>query len=338
MNGDAANPSDIHMYDATAKSWSTQKVDTGNFDPASFTAILDHDTNDFYALSKDELYFVSLGTLTSANATAVSWVDVGQVPYSSSYNPVMALAQNHIHFLDVPGNEAGEADIFVIHCKFTLLLIDDGISSSIHPPTVSSYQSAPQSYPLADGSTSFPATHGQTASFFQASGVQQEFAFIPDDGSQTYVINVETNTTQALAGPTTKDASAIYAASITALVQLDSTGALEFLPYTEGDAATNAQAKWASVAAISAVAPPGSSSSASATSAAGASNSSTPSSSASSTKGSAASGSQTSTSGSAASSQTGTTTQSNDAPSLSKGSVGLGMMTAGILGLSALLF
>lgn len=336
MNGDAANPSDVHIYDATAKSWSTQKVQTGNFDPTSFNAILDHDSNDFYALSKDELYFLSLGTLTSANATAISWVDVGQAPYPSTYNPVMALAQNHVHFLDVPGNDPGEADIFVIHCKFTSLLIDDGISSSIHSPTVSSYQSAPQSYPLADGSA-FPATHGQTATFFQATGVQQEFAFIPDDGAQTYVINVESNTTQALAGPTTKDAAAIYAASITALVQLDSTGALEFLPYTEGDVATNAQAKWASVAAISAVAPPGSSSSASATSAAGASNSSTHSSSASSTKGSAASGSQTSTSGSAASSQTGASTQSNDASSLSKGSVGLGMITAGILGLSALI-
>ena len=72
---------------------------------------------------------------------------------------------------------------------------------------VSYFQPDPQSYPVNGGST-FPAAHGQTASFFQASGVQQEFAFIPDDGSATYVINVETNTTQSLAGPSTKDAKA----------------------------------------------------------------------------------------------------------------------------------
>ncbi|KAF7797074.1 hypothetical protein EIP86_008266 [Pleurotus ostreatoroseus] len=313
LNGDATNPSDIHIYDATAKSWTTQKVDTGNFDPSSFNAILDHDTNVFYALSHDELYFVDFGKLTSANATALSWVDVGKAPYPDNYDPVMALAQNHVHFLDVPGNSPGEADIFVIHYSF--------------------FQPDPQSYPLPDGSA-FPATHGQTASFFQESGVQQEFAFIPDDGSQTYVINVETNTTQALAGPTTKDANALYAASITALVQLDSTGAIQFLPYKEGDTTTNSQAKWTSVAAVSAVAPPGSSSSASATSGASNSSSASAGSSVSVTKSGASSGSQTSTSGSASSSQTGTSSQTSDAFAIAKGTFGLGMVTAGVLALS----
>ena len=46
-------------------------------------------------------------------------------------------------------------------------------------------QPAPQSF------GNFPTTHGKTASFFLDEGVQQEFAFIPDDGSATYVINVE---------------------------------------------------------------------------------------------------------------------------------------------------
>jgi hypothetical protein len=69
---------------------------------------------------------------------------------------------------------------------------------------VSYLQPQPQPY------GKFPATHGQAASFFMNSGVrsgdiiaayllntglsyqvQQEFAFIPDDGSATYVINVE---------------------------------------------------------------------------------------------------------------------------------------------------
>lgn len=90
--------------------------------------------------------------------------------------------------------------------------------------------------------------------------MQQEFAFIPDDGSATYVINVENNSTTPLAGPSTKDPKATYAASITALVQLDSTGALSFLPYKQGDASTNSAAKWSSVANVAAAVPPGSAS------------------------------------------------------------------------------
>lgn len=126
---------------------------------------------------------------------------------------------------------------------------------------VSFFQPQSQSY---SGAT-FPAVHGQATSFFQSSGVQQEFAFIPDDFSDTYVINVESNSTTTLAAPTTKDTGARYAASITALVQLDSTGAVSFIPYTQGDASTNAAAAWSSVTKITAVAPPSSSSAASGT-------------------------------------------------------------------------
>ncbi|THH32542.1 hypothetical protein EUX98_g1640 [Antrodiella citrinella] len=240
LNGDAANPSDVHIYDAGAKSWSTQTTTTGGFSPASFDAILDHDTNVFYAVSNGEMYFLDMSTLKAATSSPLPWTDVGKTPYDPTYQPVMALAQNHIHFLDVPGTPTGDAQIFVIHFSF--------------------FQPTPQAYPIAGGGT-FPAQHGQATSFFQTSDVQQEFAFLPDDGSATYVINVETNTTQSLAGPTSKDPKAIYAASITALVQLDSTGAVSFLPYTEGDASANANAAWTKVAAIAAAAPPSSSSS-----------------------------------------------------------------------------
>ena len=72
------------------------------------------------------------------------------------------------------------------------------------------------------------------------------------------MINVENNSTAPLAGPASKDPNASYAASITALVQLDSTGAVSFLPYKQGDTAANQAAKWTPVAAISAVVPPGS--------------------------------------------------------------------------------
>jgi len=242
MNGDSSSPSAVHIYDAAAKSWSTQSVTTGTFDPSSFNTILDHDTNVFYALSHGEMFFLNMEQMKAATSSPLSWTDVEKAPYDASYQPVMALAQNHIHFLDVPGTPAGDAQIFVIHFSF--------------------FQPEPQAYPLPDGSA-FPATHGQTASFFQPSDVQQEFAFIPDDGSNTFVINVETNTTQSLPGPSSKDPKAIYAASITSLVQLDSNGAVSFLPYKEGDAATNSKASWTPVANVAAAVPAGSTSSSS---------------------------------------------------------------------------
>ncbi|KAI0076535.1 hypothetical protein K474DRAFT_1684789 [Panus rudis PR-1116 ss-1] len=299
MNGDASKPSDVHIYDAAAKSWSTQSVDTGSFDPSSFNAILDHDTNVFYAVSKNELFFLDMGGLKSANSSALSWTDVGKTPYDASYQPVMALAQNHIHFLNVPNTPEGDANIFVIHFSY--------------------FQPEPQAYPLPDGSK-IPATHGQTASFFQSEGVQQEFAFIPDDGSKTYVINVETNTTQALAGPSTKDPKATYAASITALIQLDSTGAVSFLPYKQGDASTNAQAAWTKVANVAAAAPPGASSGASPS---GSGSGSTP----------AKTG--TSSASGANPSSTGASQTTNDALSLTTRGVGLITMLAGVVGLVA---
>jgi hypothetical protein len=58
-----------------------------------------------------------MGLLKAANSSALEWVDVEKAPYQSGYKPVMALAQNHIFFLDVPGVSAGSAAIYVIHCK-----------------------------------------------------------------------------------------------------------------------------------------------------------------------------------------------------------------------------
>ena len=59
LNADASSPSSIHIYDAKAKSWSTQSVGLGDpsagqtFDPTpgSYGAILDHDTNVFCEIS-----------------------------------------------------------------------------------------------------------------------------------------------------------------------------------------------------------------------------------------------------------------------------------------------
>jgi len=224
IGADTSNPSAIYIYDATANSWSTQSVVTGKLDPTSFDAILDHDTNVFYALSNGELFSLDMGLLKAANSTPIPWNDVQNPNLGSNYQPVMALAQNHIHFLDVPGTPDGSAKIFVIHFSYL--------------------QPQPQSY------GNFPNTYGQATSFFQESGVQQEFAFIPSDGSATYVINVETNTTQTLKGPTVKDAGATYFASTTALVQLSSSGTVSYLPYVANSTSANSQATWTVVSKL----------------------------------------------------------------------------------------
>ncbi|KAI9458858.1 hypothetical protein BJY52DRAFT_1119232 [Lactarius psammicola] len=236
-NGDKSSPSSIHIYDATAKSWSTQAVTTGSFDPSSFNAILDHDTNVFYALSHGELFHLDMALLKAANSTPLQWVDVEKAPYADGYQPVMALAQNHVFFLNVPGTPAGSADIYVIHFNY--------------------FQPDVQAFPTPNGV--IPATYGQTASFFRDQGVQEEFAFIPSDCSATYVLNVQSNTTQTLAGPSTKDAGATYFAGISSLVQLDSKGGVSYLPFSSSDASANGAAQWSKVGSLAKAAPPSSS-------------------------------------------------------------------------------
>jgi hypothetical protein len=126
---------------------------------------------------------------------------------------------------------------------------------------VNYFQPEVQSY---QGSTNFPESHGQVTSFFQAEGkgVQQEFAFIPDNGQNTFVINVENNSTTPLAPPPSTDPSARYFAGVTSLVQLTADGSINYLPYQQGQASTNSAAKWAPVANLAAAAPPSSSSAA----------------------------------------------------------------------------
>ncbi|KAG6841004.1 hypothetical protein C0991_002784 [Blastosporella zonata] len=221
---DASAASSIYIYDATAKSWTTQAVTAGTFDPTSFDAILDHDTNVFYALSDTDLFSLDMGLLKAANSTPLAWNDVQSSGFPASYQPVMALAQNHIHFLDVPGNAAGSAQIFVIHFSYM--------------------QPTPQPY------GNFPATHGQATSIFMDIGVQQEFVFVPDDGSATYVINVETNTTQTLQGPAIKDSLASYFASTDSIVQLSTSGVVSYLPYTPGSPSVNTAASWGTVQSL----------------------------------------------------------------------------------------
>lgn len=141
LDGDASDPTSIHIFDAKSASWSTQKVQPGGPDPNTLTAILDHDSNDFCswpdslsfpstyltinldAVDNGTISFLSLGQETVANSTAISWVLAENTPYGQDYKPTMALAQNHIHFIGVSGAQPGSAEIYVIHCAIFILLL-----------------------------------------------------------------------------------------------------------------------------------------------------------------------------------------------------------------------
>lgn len=152
------------------------------------------------------MWSLNMDLLKQANSTAIDWLDNKAVEFpTDGYQPVMALAQNHIHFLNVPGSPPGSANIFVIHCKFAFSSCQSLSLTHISPlNVVSFFQPEPQSY------GNFPATHGRAFDIFKNEGVsgiiiymndtnnttrtsqvQTEFAFIPDDGSATYIINVE---------------------------------------------------------------------------------------------------------------------------------------------------
>ncbi|RXW13763.1 hypothetical protein EST38_g12091 [Candolleomyces aberdarensis] len=230
LNADKSDISSIYIYDATAKSWSKQKTGGAapkSFDPSSFGGILDHDTNVFYVLSGGEILSLDMALMKAAVPGELTWNDVqkpdlGIEGSGASYEPVLALAQNHVHFLGVPGMPAGEAKVFVIHYSFL----------------------QPEAQPYG----SFPTAHGKVASFFKDTGVQTQFAYIQDDASSTYVVDVIANTTRTLPGPTTKDPFAQYAASPDSLVQLASEGGkLSFISYNQGSGQAGS---WQTISAV----------------------------------------------------------------------------------------
>ncbi|KAF7761478.1 hypothetical protein Agabi119p4_9470 [Agaricus bisporus var. burnettii] len=222
MGADASKPNDIHIYDATAKSWSTQAVQQNSFDPTSSGAILDHDTNVFYAYSGGDIYSLDMELLKAANNTPKAWNDVQKVDWdTSSYQPTVALGQNHIFFLGVPGVNPGSTRIFVIHFSYL--------------------QPEPQAF------GDIPNMHGKTASIFKDEGVQTQFIYVPDDGSATYLLDVTSNTTQTLKAPMDKDAQATYFATTTAVIQLSSSGSVSYLPIDATNEGANSNSNWATV-------------------------------------------------------------------------------------------
>ncbi|KAF8595507.1 hypothetical protein BDV93DRAFT_574747 [Ceratobasidium sp. AG-I] len=185
LNADASQAGAVHIFDAAAKTWTTQQMTLpAGLDPANMVAILDHDTNVFFAFSKGNLFQADFSNLKAALPTPIAWEASNAPTFNGAdYAPVMGLAQNHIHFLNTPATTTeGLANIFVIHFAY--------------------WQPEIQYYAAGNNAGTFPQKHGQVASFFAGdSSVQKRFAFLPDDMSSVYVIDVDKNTTTVLPAP-----------------------------------------------------------------------------------------------------------------------------------------
>jgi len=230
LDGDASNPSAVHIFDGGSKTWSEQTVDASTADLTTMVAILDHDTNVFFGISGGTLFQLDMSSLTQATSQTLNWETVGQPSFNTTgYAPVLGHADNHIYFLDVPGNPAGEANIFVIHFSY--------------------FQPSPQAYTVSANSKVFPAVGGKTVSLFQPSTgilVPRQFVFFPNDGSGTYIVDVIQNTTTTLAFPPAPPSSgtSAYAGSDSALVQLTPSGELYFVAVDETQLASDTSATW----------------------------------------------------------------------------------------------
>lgn len=127
LNGDSSSPSTVHIYNVPSKAWTSHPVALGDYQASSpnTAVILDRDTDVFYSLSAGQMYAVNMTAVTEAPNGEPSpgedkeWKLVGQSPFEGYDRPTMALAQNHIHFIGVPGLQDGDADVFVIHCEFS---------------------------------------------------------------------------------------------------------------------------------------------------------------------------------------------------------------------------
>ncbi|KAJ1302075.1 hypothetical protein OPQ81_000908 [Rhizoctonia solani] len=238
INADNSQPNAIHIFDATAQTWSTQQTTVPDgLDPTSLVAILDHDTNVFFAMSKGNLYSVEMLERKAATPQPVAWGVTNPPNFDvSNYQPVMALAQNHIHFLNI-GGDPGLARIFVIHFAY--------------------WQPEIQSYPGVNGGATFPQKHGQVASFFTGdTQAQKKWAFIPDDLSGTYISDINSNSTTAFPGPPASAGFASnpvglkgrIAASPGAVVYLSPSNELHFIGIDQNNMAASLANPWAKIA------------------------------------------------------------------------------------------
>ena len=69
------------------------------------------------AASHDNIFSLDMGSRKAATSDPIPWNMVQSLGLGQGYDPVMALAQNHIHFLNSEDGGPGNANIFVIHCE-----------------------------------------------------------------------------------------------------------------------------------------------------------------------------------------------------------------------------
>ncbi|OXB33434.1 hypothetical protein LQV05_001839 [Cryptococcus neoformans] len=245
IGADSDDLSSIYVYDFSGDSWSTQSTsrtpsDLGN---SRSSTVLDHDTNVFFTLTIDSgLYQLDLSSIrNSASRDTLRWEAVSNPSFSiDDYTVTAAQAANHIFFFGAPGTAAGSAHIFVVHYAY--------------------FQPEAQAF----NGTAFPNAAGQAISIPNVdNNVPYSMVFIPDDFSDTYIVTHWTdlsnysvtsdapfdfdliNSTQTLPAPTSQDATAAYAASPYALVQVDAAGDIYYMSNpVQSDYTVSSSASW----------------------------------------------------------------------------------------------
>lgn len=176
--------------------WAITKT-TGDVDPSKMELILDHDTLVFYGLYNQQMYYL---VLTGGEEDA-SWNLMNQSPFPPSYVPVVGFSQNHMFYLNLPGQPPSTAQVFVIHYAY--------------------WQPEKQVY----SGPKFPQSLGKTTFLLKSdNSVPFVFVFIPEDFSYTFLVDAEisANSTVGFPAPTVKDSKAVYTAGFSRIYQLTS--------------------------------------------------------------------------------------------------------------------
>lgn len=142
----------------------------------------------------------------------LTWKKVQEVPFDIDDNVVIGLASNHLHFINGNGLDKGEAELFVIHYSY--------------------FQPEKQTY------GDFEQSKGQAVSVFKESKEwQTKFWFLPENLENSYLIDVDKNTTETYEGPSNKDSNSAFTSNDQTLVQLTSANQLYYLDFSSGNSA-----------------------------------------------------------------------------------------------------
>ncbi|KAJ3109481.1 hypothetical protein HK100_003285 [Physocladia obscura] len=219
LNGDSSlGLTVLHVFSTLNQTWTKVPLTGTSIPSSNLVASMDHDTSVIYAYSDNTLYRIDYadslgGTLSTLSLQWLTNFNNTPQPFDGSAytSPVFGQGTNHLHFLNVPGAAAGLAYIFVVHYAWW-------------QPTSQSYGSFPQS---AGQSVYIPAADQTNA--------PSVFAFLPDDGSATYLVDTVANSTTTLTGFGSSGAAFRYAATSSNIIQLDTTtGDLKVLPVAGG--------------------------------------------------------------------------------------------------------